>query len=115
VHVHAHASDISTVALVRERPIPAVVLTLLLEVLAEHLGSDLLRLKGLVAITEVPDRPAVVHGVQHVFHPPAWLERWPSADRSSRLVLIGRGITRAWIEALLAALEAEVGEIGGVR
>jgi G3E family GTPase len=91
----------------------AVGLTLLLEVLAEHCGGDLLRLKGLVNIAECPQRPAVIHGVQHVFHPPAWLARWPSQDRRSRLVLIGRNLRQAWIEALLRALEMEVAEVLG--
>ena len=87
---------------------------LFLEVLAEHCGADLLRLKGLVNIAESPGRPAVIHGVQHVFHPPAWLERWPSGERRSRLVFIGRGIAQAWVEALLAAVEAEVSEVAGM-
>jgi G3E family GTPase len=110
-HEGAHATDIACFALVREEPMPAVVLTLLLEALAEHAGSDLLRLKGLVNVAESPDRPAVVHGVQHVFHPPAWAERWPSADRRTRLVFITRGVPQAWVAALLAAIEAEVGEV----
>ena len=65
----------------------------------------------MVNVAESPDRPAVIHGVQHVFHPPTWLERWPSADRRSRLVFIGRNLRQAWVEALLDALEAEVGEV----
>jgi G3E family GTPase len=108
-----HAADITAIALVRKEPVRAVSLTLLLEVLAEHVGSDLLRLKGLINIAECPGRPAVIHGVQHVFHPPAWLERWPCNDRRSRLVLIGRNLRAAWVEALWAALEAEVGEVSG--
>jgi G3E family GTPase len=108
---NAHDSQISCFAIVRGEPIRAVTLTLLLEVLAEHCGGDLLRLKGIVNVAESPDRPAVIHGVQHVFHPPAWLERWPSEDRRSRLVFIVRDIPQAWVEALLEALEAEVGEV----
>ena len=88
----AHDAQISCFAILREEPIRAVTLTLLLEVLAEHCGGDLLRLKGIVNVAESPDRPAVIHGVQHVFHPPAWLERWPSEDRRSRLVFIVRDI-----------------------
>jgi G3E family GTPase len=107
-HVHRHDDGIASFCLVREKPIRAVALTLFLEVLAEHCGADLLRLKGLLSIAESPERPAVIHGVQHVFHPPAWLERWPSADRRSRLVFIGRNLRRAWVEALLEALDAEV-------
>jgi G3E family GTPase len=111
-HDHAsHDAQISCFAILREKPIRAIALTLLLEILAEHCGGDLLRLKGIVNVAESPDRPAVIHGVQHVFHPPAWLEGWPSEDRRSRLVFIARDIPQAWVEALLEALEAEVGEV----
>ena len=108
---HAHDSEISCFTVLREAPIRGVTLTLLLEVLAAHCGADLLRLKGIVNVVESPDRPAVIHGVQHVFHPPAWLECWPSQDRRSRLVFIVRRIPRAWVEALLDALDAEVSEV----
>ena len=114
-HADTHASDIAFFAIVREEPIAAIALTLFLEALAEHCGADLLRLKGIIRVTENADRPAVIHGVQHVFHPPAWLERWPSADRTSRLVFITRGHLAAWIEALLAAIEAEVHSLGGIE
>jgi G3E family GTPase len=115
-HEHAsHDAEISCFAILRQAPIRAVTLTLLLEVLAAHCGADLLRLKGLVNVLESPGRPAVIHGVQHVFHPPAWLERWPSADRRTRLVFIVRRIPRAWVEALLDALEAEVGEVAQAK
>jgi len=111
-HSHGrHEAEITTYALVRDQPIRAVTLTLFLEALAEHCGADLLRLKGIVGVAESPDRPAVLHGVQHVFHAPVWLERWPSADRRSRIVLIARRIPRAWVEALLDALDAEVTEV----
>ena len=95
----------------RAKPIGAVTLTLFLETLAEHCGADLLRLKGILNIAESPERPAVVHGVQHVFHPPAWLARWPSDDRRSRMVFITRRIPRGFVETLLDALEMEVGDV----
>ncbi len=105
-----HDAGVSTFTVVRDAPIPAVALALFLEVLAEHAGTGLLRMKGLVAIAEDPERPAVVHGVQHVFHPPEWLARWPSEDRRSRLVFIVRGIPRGWMQALLDAIVSEVEE-----
>jgi G3E family GTPase len=108
-----HDAEITSYAIVRAAPIRAVTLTLLLETLAEHCGADLLRLKGIVAVAESPDRPAVIHGVQHVFHAPAWLARWPSEDRRSRIVVIARGIPRPWVEALIDALDAEVAEVAG--
>jgi G3E family GTPase len=112
VHRHDHHdAEISTFAIVREKPVRAVTLTLFLEALAEHCGADLLRLKAIVNIAESPDRPAVVHGVQHVFHPPAWLDRWPSDDRRSRLVFIARRIPQRLVEVLLEAIDAEVGAV----
>jgi G3E family GTPase len=112
-HAHdrnRHDARIASFALIREQPIPAVALTLFLEVLAEHCGADLLRLKGIVAIAESPERPAVIHGVQHMFHAPAFLARWPSDDRRSRLVFIARDLPREFAQALLDAIEAEVRE-----
>ena len=115
-HGHAHQHhDVDTYAIVRRDPIRAVTLTLFLETLCEHCGALLLRLKGIVNILESPDRPAVIHGVQHVFHPPSWLARWPSDDRCSRIVFITRGIPRAWVEALLEALDAEVDAVSRKR
>ena len=109
---HAHARhDVDTYAILRREPIRAVALTLFLETLSEHCGADILRLKGIVNILESPEQPAVIHGVQHVFHPPSWLARWPSDDRRSRIVFITRGVPRGWIEALLEALDAEVADV----
>jgi G3E family GTPase len=109
-HHHRH-DGMDTYALVRREPLRAVTLTLFLETVAEHCGADLLRLKGIVNILESPERPAVIHGVQHVFHPPTWLSGWPSADRRTRMIFITRDIPRGWIEALLAALDAEVADV----
>jgi G3E family GTPase len=111
---HAHTHDhqgIDTFAIVRRDPVQAVALTLFLEALAEHCGADLLRLKGIVDVLESPDQPAVIHGVQHVFHPPSWLPGWPSDDRRSRIVFITRGIPRGFVEALLGAIESEVADV----
>ncbi len=108
-HGHAHHdAEIGAFALVRATPIPAVALTLFLEALAEHCGADLLRLKGIVHVAESPERPAVIHGVQHVFHAPTWRARWPSDDRSSRMVFVTRSIPKRWVELLLDAISTEV-------
>ncbi len=106
-----HLLGISTFTILRDKPLPAVALTLFLETLAEHCGRDLLRMKGILRLAEWPDRPAVIHGVQHVFHPPEFLGQWPSGDRRSRIVFIVRDIPRAWVESLLAAIEDEVAEV----
>ena len=103
-----HSDGIESFILQREAPVPALALTLLLQALAEHCGPRLLRLKGLVALAEMPEEPAVIHGVQHVFAPPVFLDRWPSADRSTRMVFIGSGIPRHFPARLLTAIEQEV-------
>jgi len=107
VRAHGHAT-VTTFCLRRGAPLRAVTLTLFLQVLAEHCGAGLLRLKGLVDVLESPGRPAVIHGVQHVFHPPAWLEAWPDGDHSTRIVVITLGLDARWMEDLLDALDDEV-------
>jgi G3E family GTPase len=64
-------------------------------------------MKGILNLAGHPDRPAVVHGVQHVFHPLQWLERWPSEDRRTRLVFITRDVEQETIEAIFLALERQ--------
>ncbi|HET7880747.1 MAG TPA: GTP-binding protein, partial [Acetobacteraceae bacterium] len=87
-----HSDGIETFTLQRDRPVPALTLTLLLEAMAEHCGARLLRLKGLVDIAEMPGQPAVIHGVQHVAAAPEFLERWPSDDHTTRIVFITQGV-----------------------
>ncbi|SDB46327.1 CobW family GTP-binding protein [Belnapia rosea] len=103
-----HSAGLGSIVIEREAPVPALALTLWMQALAEHCGARLLRLKGLVALAEEPARPMVVHAIQHVVHPPDWLERWPGGDRRTRIVLIGQGIPRHFPARLLAAIEAEV-------
>jgi G3E family GTPase len=105
---HLRNDGIATFCLRREKPLHAVTLSLFLQTVAEHCGARLLRLKGLVDVVESPGRPAVIHGVQHVFHPPAWLDAWPDEDRSTRLVVISQGLDAQWLRDLLELLEEEV-------
>lgn len=105
-----HTEGIESFVLQRDRPVPALALTLLLEALTEHCGARLLRVKGLVDVAEMPGQPALVHGVQHVFAPPEFLPRWPDDDRTTRLVFIVQGVPRHFPARLLAAIEDEVQE-----
>ena len=73
-------------------------------------GDDLLRLKAIVALSDRPDQPVVLHGVQHLFHPPVLLPEWPSEDHRTRMVFITRDLPREAIEATLAAFEEAVME-----
>ncbi|MVW77989.1 CobW family GTP-binding protein [Bordetella sp. 02P26C-1] len=104
LHTHGYRS----ISLVREKPLSAAVVPLFLEGLATHLGDKLLRLKGFIALAECPDKPMVVHAVQHMVFSPQWLPQWPSDDQRTRIVLIGHDLPTDWPELLLEALEAEV-------
>jgi G3E family GTPase len=42
-----------------------------------------------------------VHAVQHMFHPPAKIDAWPTSDHRSRLVFIVKDIDRDIIEGAL--------------
>jgi G3E family GTPase len=103
---HTGAND--SIVLTSASPIPALALTLLLQALADHAGDRLLRTKGLVLVTEMPDRPALVHGVQHVFAAPEWLEAWPGPEPHTRMVFIGTSIPRRWPARLLEAIMEDV-------
>jgi len=105
-----HDDGVDTFTLVRDDPVPGLALVLLLEALAEHCGARLLRVKGLVRIAEAPDRPTVIHGVQHIFAAPEFLHRWPSEDHRTRIVFITQGVPRHFPARLLAAIEEEVKE-----
>lgn len=107
-HTAQHTDNIQTFVLQRDTPMPALALTLLLQALTEHCGARLLRVKGLIDIEEMPGQPAVIHGVQHVFSAPEFLDQWPSDDRTTRIVFIGQGIPRHFPARLLAAIEEEV-------
>ncbi|RZK78240.1 MAG: GTP-binding protein, partial [Methylobacterium sp.] len=79
-------------SLTSDVPVPRASFEMFLDLLRGSHGPKLLRLKGLVAIADDPDRPVVVHGVQHVVHAPVTLPAWPDDDRTSRLVLIVRDL-----------------------
>jgi G3E family GTPase len=59
----------------------------------------MLRTKGILQIEGEPDRPAVVQGVQHVFFPVTWLDRWPEGTRHSKLVFITQDLAPEVITA----------------
>ena len=73
------------------------------DALVTYRGPDLLRMKGILNVKDT-DKPVVIHGVQHVFHPPATLEAWPEGDdRKSRVVFITRDIAESTIRKVFAS------------
>lgn len=114
-HGHAHRHDhdhldrnrhddhIRAFALTHDRPIPAGTFHMFIDLLRSLHGPNLLRLKGIVQLSETPEKPIVIHAVQHVFHPFTQLERWPDEDHRTRLVFITRDIPEKTIREMLAA------------
>lgn len=72
-------------------------------------GDQILRVKALLNVGDT--RPVVLHGVQHVLHPPIHLPVWPDKDHRSRLVFICRGIAasslRTSLNRFMTAMEAK--------
>ncbi len=101
--VNRHDDRISSFSIATDRPIGPMQFELFLELLQSYHGPNLLRMKGIVKLTDDPARPVVVHGVQHVLHPPERLSRWPDGDERTRLVFITRDIAREELDKLLKA------------
>src|SRR3954454_24935367 len=87
-----HDDRIRAFTLATDTPVPGATFEMFIDLVRSLHGPKLLRLKGIVKIAEEPDRPLVIHGVQHVMHPPAYLESWPDADERTRIVLITRDL-----------------------
>jgi G3E family GTPase len=88
---HDHAlrdAGIASFVLELERPVDGERFNAFLQRLAADHGRQLLRMKGIFRVEGAPGRAAVVHGVQHVFFPVTWLERWPAGLARSQFVFI---------------------------
>jgi G3E family GTPase len=104
-----HDAHIRAFALTTPQAIPASALDMFLDLVRAMHGPHLLRLKGVVKLAEEEDAPVVLHAVQHIMHPVARLERWPDADRSTRLVFIVRDIEPSAISELFNAFLGAAG------
>ncbi|WP_417692385.1 CobW family GTP-binding protein [Roseibium sp.] len=109
-HSHGHTHDVNrhddrirAFTLATDRAIPASALEMFLDLLRSAHGPKLLRVKGIVQIAEDPSRPVVIHGVQHVFHPPATLDAWPDADHRTRMVFITHDLPESFVSQLFDA------------
>jgi len=87
-----HGEGISSFVIVRDEPLPRDGFAAWLDMVIAMRGEDLLRVKGIVHLAEQPEQPMVIHGVQHLFHPPEFLPAWPGTDRRTRIVFITRGV-----------------------
>ena len=99
----SHDASVRTLSLRFSQPFAWASFTAALELLTTLRGPDLLRMKGIV---NVEGEPVVVQGVQHIFHTPVKMDRWPSDDHDSRLVFIVRHMDADVIRQLFQAVGA---------
>jgi G3E family GTPase len=109
---HYHHSDdrlhgrYETMAFTVDHPLDWPAFSQWLDYLIALQGDKLLRFKGIVQTARDPERPVVMHGVQHLLHPPRVLPTWPTEDRRTRLVFIAKDLPRTVIERTLAKFGA---------
>jgi len=101
--VNRHDERIRAFAFAGDAAIPAAMFEMFLDLLRSVHGPNLLRLKGIVKLAETPASPMVVHGVQHIFHPPVQLPAWPDGDERTRVVLITRDLDPRAVQKLFDA------------
>jgi G3E family GTPase len=109
-HGHHHAHDVNrhddrirATCLTFDAPLRAEAFERWIDILTSLKGADILRVKGIVHLLDHP-KPVVVHGVQHLFHPPVELDGWPSDDRRTRLVFITRDISADQLRGTLSLM-----------
>ncbi|WP_421782146.1 CobW family GTP-binding protein [Kiloniella litopenaei] len=103
-HGHDHSHDVNrhddkvhAFCLTHDKPLDWDQLNSWVDMLITLYGSNLLRIKGLLNI-EGDKNPIVIHGVQHVFHPPVMLDNWPDSDRRSKIVFIVKDLKKEMFE-----------------
>ncbi|MFN7024329.1 MAG: CobW family GTP-binding protein [Pseudorhizobium sp.] len=102
--VTRHRSSIRSFSLVHDQPIDPAALEMFVDLLRSAHGEKLLRMKAVVALSDNPERPLVLHGVQSIFHPPQRLRAWPAgSDRQTRMVLITQDLSEEFVSDLFAA------------
>lgn len=107
--VNRHGTSIRSYSILHDEPIDPMAINMFVDLLRSTHGEKLLRMKAIVALTDRPDRPLVLHGVQSIFHPPVRLPAWPEgSDRKTRLVLITRDLSESYVRDLFGAFTGKV-------
>jgi G3E family GTPase len=102
--VNRHDGSIRSFSIVESQPIDPMALEMFIDLLRSAHGEQLLRMKAIVALSDKPDRPVVLHGVQNIFHAPVRLPAWPDpADRRTRMVIISKDLPESFVKDLFDA------------
>ncbi len=102
-----HDDHIRAFAITHDRPLDWPSFADWIERLIAAHGEQLLRIKGILDVAG-HDQPIAIHGVQHLFHPPASLPAWGPGERRSALVFILRDLEESVIRQGFADMVARV-------
>jgi G3E family GTPase len=92
-HDHEHDDEISSLSLTADRPLDPERFVPWIQKVAQEIGTDILRMKGILAMKD-DDQRFVVQGV-HMLLEGGSQRPWKSDEkRDSRLVFIGRGLPK---------------------
>ena len=107
--VNRHGTAIRSYSILHDEPIDPMAINMFIDLLRSTHGEKLLRVKAIVALTDRPEKPLVLHGVQSIFHPPLRLPAWPEgSDRKTRLVLITRDLSEDYVRDLFGAFTGKL-------
>ena len=102
--VNRHDASIRSFSIIEEKAIDPMALEMFIDLLRSAHEEKLLRMKAIIATSDRPERPLVLHGVQSIFHPPVRLPAWPDPeDRRTRMVLITKDLPEAFVKDLFDA------------
>lgn len=102
-HHHHHDQAIRSFSITHDRPVDPAAIGMFVDLLRSAHAEKLLRMKAIVQLSDDPDRPLVLHGVQSVFHQPERLASWPGDDRRTRMVLITQDLEEDFVRSLFNA------------
>ncbi|AKM09094.1 CobW family GTP-binding protein [Croceicoccus naphthovorans] len=109
--VNRHDDRIQATCLTFDEPLDPQAFENWIDILTMFKGQDVLRIKGILNL-KGEEKPVVIHGVQHLFHPPVRLDAWPSDDRRTRLVFITRDISADELRDTLALMTTGLDRYG---
>ena len=96
-HPHQHTGNVQSFCLTFDHELEWASFGIWLTLLLSAHGSRILRVKGLLNVAG-HDGPVVLHGVQHLVHPPEQLTVWPDDDHRSKVLFIFSELSREAIE-----------------
>ena len=102
---HVHTPGVGAVCLQSREALEWNALLRFFLELTQKQGEDLFRVKGMVHFQNV-DKPVIIQGVQATFSPPTYAESWPRGEVETRIVVIGRDLDAADMQARFAACVA---------